>query len=52
VSGAGNPNTFFKEIGYIARQELQSIFIKSHQFTPEQRDDFFMNCFAVMSVGG
>ena len=52
MSGPGNPNMFFKEIGYISRQELQSIFIKSHQFTPEQRDDFFMSCFAVMTVGG
>lgn len=50
--GKGNPVTFWKEIGYVARQQLQAIFLKTHQFTPEQQSDFFTNCVAVMSVGG
>lgn len=51
-SGPGNPNMLFRDVGYVYRQELQNIFIKSHQFTPEQREDFFMNCFSVMTVAG
>lgn len=46
----GNPDIFWREIGYKCRQEIASIFLKTHVLSEEQRSIFFAHCVRALTV--
>jgi hypothetical protein len=46
----GSVNIFWAEIGTKLRQMIQSYYLKTHQLSLEEQQDFFSNCFVVTNA--